>query len=833
MTFRSWTAALAAAALGLSGLAFAPGADAGSPIDELAVSVVGDGVASGNVAVPVQIHYVDGTGTQTRPATQLPVTATGDNRAFTLGADRDQQGALQQSADRNHITIGGYAHEPGEVNLNSSTAPEILRSIALIAADGTVDTSTTLAGAFSERHIRGVVTHDGSYFWAGGHGNDAEEAWQGALVGIERGGDEPTAIRSGSNNNNNNGRVPGIHNGQLYLTTDREIYDGLNRVGDGLPISAVTMDVVASTAEGPTVAHDFAFVGESLYINYTDGDMGIVKFAQRNGGWEPVDRHPGEYWGLTGRVADDVHLLYATKGSTQGNELVSIIDSGDSNSFEALETVISVADPGFAYRGVDFAPGFTPGTAPVEPPAAVPAISWDVRVQGGSGGFLSAVLGQVTQPTATGTVLDPEGRPVQLTATSEDQNILADADITLVRHDDGTFELSAAPSAEGRTVIHVTALTDDGTEGTARLVYWVSGELSEPSARAHTGMSDASAAADAGDGHFFAIDDDSNAIRLFGPDSQEPLAHFSFESEIGMIQPGQAFDSEGMTRAGNTIYVTGSLGNSRSGNVRLDRDVIYAVDVTGAGAEAQLSFRAATRGVRAGLVAWDAADGHGLGAHHFGFERATAEGYSAEGPDSLNVEGLAMSPNGELWLGFRSPVINGAAVMVPILNIVELADADYAPAFGDPVFLDLGGRAIRDLVTAGDGNLLIMAGSADDAGDFALYGWDWDLDSGPVPASTPLGLTGYPGSYEGAHRVTSLVDGTAIRVLLDTGTVDLYGDGTQAQDLPAAELRKFFTHDAILDFDGAFTTGGDPDGVDDGRDDPAVPVAPGLPDTGV
>ena len=838
MRLRSLLASASAAALAITGLAVAPHASAGHVHDQLAVSVVGDGVASGNVAVPVEIQYFYGDGSALKAATQLPTSAEGENLPFTLGANRDQQGALQQSADHRFVTIGGYAHEPGDVNLNGSEAPEILRSIALVDADGGYDTSTTLAGAFSERHIRGVVTNDGTYFWAGGHGNDAE-THQGAVLGIELGGTEPTAIRSGGNNTNNNGRVPGIHDGQLYVTTDRDDYAGLNRVGEGLPTAAVDMELIATTDEGPDVAHDFAFVGDYLYVNYTDGDKGIVKYAQEGDAWSAVDRHDGEFWGLTGRVAGDDVLLYATKDSTQENELVSIIDSGDDTDFDGYETVIATADPGYAYRGVDFAPGFVPGTDAVEL-ERTPVFTWDVRVQGGSGSALSAVLGQATQPVATGTVVDPEGQAVTLSAASEDQSVVADADIELTTGDDGSFTVAAEPTGVGQTFITVVATAEDGRSAESRLTYWVSPALDDATALAHTGMSDASAAADAGDGHFFAVDDDSNAIRLFGPTSGEAVKEFSFDDEIGMHQAGQTFDSEGMTRVGDTIYVTGSLGNTRSGNIRPDRDVVYAVEVTGTGADAELSFVAATRGVRDGLVAWDAADGHGLGADFFGFERATQDGYSAEGPDSLNVEGLAMDPDGNLWLGFRSPVVHDSAVMIPIVNINRLAADDYAPEFGDPALLDLDGRAIRDLVNTGDGNLLIMAGSADDAGNFALYGWDWDLDSAPVPSDTPLGLDGVDGSYEGAYLVSSLADGTAIRVLLDTGTVDLYGNGYEAQDLPSAELRKFFTQEVLLDFAGAFTDGGvdddrddedDRDGAEDGDD--REPVSPGLPSTGL
>jgi hypothetical protein len=54
--------------------------------------------------------------------------------------------------------------------------------------------------------------------------------------------------------------------------------------------------------------------------------------------------------------------------------------------------------------------------------------------------------------------------------------------------------------------------------------------------------------------------------------------------------------------------------------------------------------------LRDALVAWDHEGQHGLGADRFGFLAATQPGVSAEGPDSLNIEGAAIAPDGTtLW----------------------------------------------------------------------------------------------------------------------------------------------------------------------------------------
>lgn len=86
----------------------------------------------------------------------------------------------------------------------------------------------------------------------------------------------------------------------------------------------------------------------------------------------------------------------------------------------------------------------------------------------------------------------------------------------------------------------------------------------------------------------------------------------------------------------------------------------------------------------------------------------------------LTLEGAAVA-RGRLYAGLRSPVLDGAAVVV---------HADLAALFGQGALatkmdrLDLGGRGVRDLV-AYKGAFLVLAGPAPDQdGEFAVYSWD-------------------------------------------------------------------------------------------------------------
>jgi hypothetical protein len=817
----------------------APDAHAADPVDALAVTLVGDGVEAGNVNVPVSIDLLGSDGSD-QGAVALPTTAVGTQRAFTLGADRDQQGALQQSADRRYVTLGGYDAAPGTAAVNDTEAPATLRVVARVGADGVADTSTTLGGSFSKRHVRGVASVDGTGFWVGGHGNDAAGAAKGGVVYVPFGGDTPTPLVSGSSALNN-GRVPVIADGQLYLSSDRSGHEGVNAVGTGTPTAATTdYAPILTPHPGSEVAHDFAFIGEALYVTYTEGTAGLAKYVRTGATWTEVGFTPGAYWGVTGRTAADDTVLYAVNGAHQGNTLTRLVDTGADTALTVTTSTVATAEPGYAYRGVAFAPGFTPSGDPVSAAPAEPTVTWDARAVNGDGSGLAAVLGATDNPVATGTATVDGGAPVTLAVTGSSDPTVADLpDTTLTRSGDA-FTLAVVPRGAGQTTLTLTATTADGGSAVARLAYGVL--ATGGTDRMHFGMSDASTAVSVGDGHLLVADDDSTPIRLYDSTvSDYPVSTFDFSTDVPALQSGEAWDTEASAVDGDTVYWIGSMGNSRSGNQRPDRDTVVATRITGTGAGARLSYVGSTHGIQQALIAWDSSDAHGLGANAFGFAAATRPGVPVSGDDTLNVEGAEMSPDGTLWLGFRSPLMTAVtrdrAVIIGIENIADVI-ADDAPVqvTAEPILLDLGGRAIRELRRADDGNYVILAGSADDAGDFAVYGWDGDPDSAPVIAGSGPGVRAVTdGSWEGIADLTSLADGSTATLVRDNGTSDLYGTGTEAADLEPAELRAFSTSTLTLDFGGAFGAVVPAPGELPGELPVATP-APGLtpiPDLGV
>ncbi|MCW5557948.1 MAG: DUF3616 domain-containing protein, partial [Verrucomicrobiae bacterium] len=103
------------------------------------------------------------------------------------------------------------------------------------------------------------------------------------------------------------------------------------------------------------------------------------------------------------------------------------------------------------------------------------------------------------------------------------------------------------------------------------------------------------------------------------------------------------------------------------------------------------------------------------------FRLGAAAALAPESPGGLNIEGLAARAEGGLWIGFRSPVPEGRALLIPLLNPEE-ALTGSAPRWGEAVTLDLGGKGIRDMAWTGR-EYFLLGGNAADGGKTRLFRW--------------------------------------------------------------------------------------------------------------
>lgn len=99
----------------------------------------------------------------------------------------------------------------------------------------------------------------------------------------------------------------------------------------------------------------------------------------------------------------------------------------------------------------------------------------------------------------------------------------------------------------------------------------------------------------------------------------------------------------------------------------------------------------------------------------------------------LNIEGLSVTPDKQLLIGFRNPIPDGNALLVPLENPFEIIRGKKA-ALGDPIELPLGNLGIRSIeYWPARGFYLIMGGPYDsDSGEnFMLFKWSGDTREKP------------------------------------------------------------------------------------------------------
>ncbi|MFN6996005.1 MAG: DUF3616 domain-containing protein [Aquincola tertiaricarbonis] len=271
----------------------------------------------------------------------------------------------------------------------------------------------------------------------------------------------------------------------------------------------------------------------------------------------------------------------------------------------------------------------------------------------------------------------------------------------------------------------------------------------------YRGLCDASAAVALDVTHFVVANDEDNLLRLYTRGEPEPAGTLPLAGLLGSGQ--RESDIEGAARIGNRIYWIASHGRNSSGKKREERHRFFAVEAedglllpTGAAYTRLLDDMAAAPTLR-----------------HLKLKDAAA--LPPEAPGGLNIEGLAAMPDGGLLVGFRNPIPNGRALVVPLLNPAEVIDRGQPARFGEPLLLPLRNRGIRSMEWAA-GAYWIVAGPTADRGSFSLYRWSGRpadapqlLDSTALADLRPEALFAWPGSPGG------------LQVLSDDGGVELGG----------------------------------------------------------
>ncbi len=434
-------------------------------------------------------------------------------------------------------------------------------------------------------------------------------------------------------------------------------------------------------------------------------------------------------------------------------------------------------------------------------------------------GFVSAVLDNPTDPARSlgidFTLTDADIASLNnltLTALSNNAAVVPNANLVL-SGTGGSRNLKITPVGVGYATI--TLRVSDGPNSVAYVINYAASAASTSTSRFHVGVSDASTA-QALDADFMLVTDDENqVIRLYNrQNSGLPVASFDFNSSLGISSSNPEADLESSLRVGNRIYWLGSHGNSSGGAIRPNRYRLFATDLGGSGAASTLSYVGRYDGLRNDLLAWDAANGHGLGANFLGLTASAAAGVLPEAPNGagFNIEGLTIAPDGTTgYLAFRAPIVPASArskaLIVPVTNFTGLFSGNPTAGtatFGNPIQLDLGGRGIREIKCNASGQYLIVAGPSTafsgSSLDFRLYTWSGNTGDAAVLRSADLsGLAGSASSLESIVDLPSTLSAaSSIQFLLDNGDLIYYTDNIIAKDLPQTNFKKFRSDYATL-----------------------------------
>jgi hypothetical protein len=384
----------------------------------LVVVRVGDGSATLTSAATATflVEYTpSGTLVQT---VALPVADAGANQTLTISGTSTADGQLTRSVDGAYLVLAGYDAAPGTAAIAGTTAAAVNRIVGRVAADGTINATTTINDAFSSGNFRSAATADGQSFYGVGSVSGVRYVTLGNTG-------TSTAISTGTPTNL---RFVNIAGGNLYVSSASGTTFGVAQVGSGVPTTTgqtITPLPGFPTTTGPS---SYAFYFADLSTTVAGPDVVYVADDRStvDGGiqkWSLV----GGTWTLNGTIGGLLTAqLRGLSGSTTGTT-VSLAASGAGGLFFVTDNA-----------GYNVAPSTTALPAAVAMPGANAAFR----------GVAFAPVGNTTTPVPTITSIAPTTGAIGSTVTITGTNLTGATLVTL----NGT-------SVTGFTVVNNTTIT--------------------------------------------------------------------------------------------------------------------------------------------------------------------------------------------------------------------------------------------------------------------------------------------------------------------------------------------------------------------------------------
>ncbi len=237
----------------------------------------------------------------------------------------------------------------------------------------------------------------------------------------------------------------------------------------------------------------------------------------------------------------------------------------------------------------------------------------------------------------------------------------------------------------------------------------------------HEGMADASSAVAIGSDRFLVVTDEKNVFQLYRNDQSGAfLDEFPFSGFLNIDSAKDEADIEGSATVGDITYWIGSHSRNAEGRLALSRHQLFATIIKDKGDHVLIKqVGQSYSGLLYDLM------------RHEKFSKMTTENLnsaenptlSSKSPGAVSIEGLSSKHN-KLLLGFRNPIPEGMALVVPIVNPLEMVLYGSHAEFDEFIHLDLEGRGIRSIDYWPERDFfVIVAGSFDKTSDFAYFTW--------------------------------------------------------------------------------------------------------------
>lgn len=284
----------------------------------------------------------------------LPTQTTGENRRIVALGKDVIAGFISRSNDGKYLVVPGYDAAPGTDILNKP-AGEVNRVVALIGADGKINTSSVIENAFNNNSFRSAASFDGTDVWLSGGGG----ANNGGIFYLKKG------EKKGVNLGGLSFRQIKFYNGDLYASEATRIYQiGTGKIAEGgkkftnltgeSAIKDGTSFVITNLDATGTNPKQIAY-----FLTYNNG---IVKYSLVKNKWinNGVFKGAEKGTGIEARVIDGKIKLYViSSGNDRGGDgtLIEISDnSGYNETISAESKVLLRSSPNQTFRSLSWSP---------------------------------------------------------------------------------------------------------------------------------------------------------------------------------------------------------------------------------------------------------------------------------------------------------------------------------------------------------------------------------------------------------------------------------------------------------------------------------------------